>query len=56
MSNQRAFGAVAVTAVGTAFSIVGTAGQKDTIGVWQVGDDMVDWTAAGNIDVGDAWD
>jgi hypothetical protein len=56
LSNQRAFGAVAVTAIGTAFSIVGMPGQKDTIGVWQAADDMVDWMAAGYIDVGEAWD
>lgn len=56
LSGQRAFGAAAVTAIGTAFSIVGKHGEKDTIEVWQVADDMVDWTPAGNIDVGDAWD
>ena len=54
-SSPHTYGAVAVTAFGIAFAIVSTPEQKDSIAVWQVTRNLVDWTYNGNIDVGDAW-
>ena len=52
--NAKKYGAIAVTAIGSAFAVVNEAGV-DTIQSWQVNDDMLDWTATGAVGVGDAW-
>ena len=55
-TNANVYGAVAVTAIGRAFAVVNTAGQKAFIAAWQVADDTVDWISTGNVDIGSAWD
>ena len=54
-SDQKVYGAVAVTAMGSAFGVVKKKGQADTIESWQVADDMIDWTSGGNVDLGGIW-
>lgn len=54
-SNQKVYGAVAVTAIGSAFGVVKQMGQADRIENWLVADDMRDWTLAGNVDLGGVW-
>ena len=55
-TNAYVYSAVAVTAIGRAFAVVNTAGQKASIASWQVADDTVDWISTGNVDIGSAWD
>lgn len=54
-SNNKVFEGVAVTSIGNAFGAVKQDGQADAIEHWLVGDDMVDWSLIGNIDLGGAW-
>ena len=54
-SDQKSYGAVAVTAIGSAFGVVKQMGQADTIESWQVADDMIDWTSVGKVDLGGIW-
>ena len=53
-SSEKAYGSLAVTAIGNAFAVV-TENGKDTIQNWQVADDMVDWIVVGTVDVESAW-
>lgn len=53
--NRKDYGSVAVTATGSAFAVLKQDGQVDWIENWLVEDDMVDWTSAGNVDLGGAW-
>jgi hypothetical protein len=52
--NVKTYGALAVTAIGSAFAVVNQAGV-DTIQSWQVNDDLLDWTATGEVDLGGVW-
>jgi hypothetical protein len=52
--NVKAYGAVAVTAIGSAFAVVKGTGP-DTIQSWQVGSNLVDWTSTGAVDIGNSW-
>lgn len=54
-SDEKVYGAVAVTAIGNAFGVVKQIGQADTIENWLVADDMVDWSLVGNVDLGGVW-
>jgi hypothetical protein len=54
-ANTKAYRSIAVTAIGSAFAVVNQEGQKDMIEWAQVGDDMVDWTLVGKVDIGDSW-
>jgi len=54
-SVKKVFEDIAVTSIGNAFGVVKQDGRADTIEHWQVGDDMVDWSLIGNVDLGGAW-
>lgn len=54
-NNMKIYGSVAVTATGSAFAVVQQDGQKDSIGNWQVADDIVDWGLIGNVNLNGAW-
>ena len=54
-TNGKTYESVAVTAAGCAFGVVRQDGRLDQIEYWQVDDNLVDWTLAGNVDIGDAW-
>ena len=51
--NKRIYGSIAMTAAGKAFAVVTP--NVTEIQSWQVGDDMVDWTSIGVVDIGKAW-
>jgi VCBS repeat-containing protein len=51
--NKQAYGSLAMTAAGKAFAVVTS--NITEIQSWQVGDDMVDWTSVGVVDIGNAW-
>ena len=44
-----------VTALGDAFTVVSTPGQRDGIRSWRVAEDMLTWSSTGNADIGSAW-
>lgn len=52
-ANVQSFGAIAMTAAGRALAVVTS--NRTQIQSWQVGDDLVDWTSAGTVDIGSAW-
>ena len=51
----KVYGSVAVTASGSAFGVVRQEGRGDGIENWQVGNEMVDWSAVGDVDLEGAW-
>ena len=51
----KSYGAVAVTAPGSAFGVVKQDGRADEIENWQLQDDMVDWSLIGNVDLSGVW-
>lgn len=52
--NVKTYGNVAVTAIGSAFAVVGEPGNE-TLQGWMVNDDLLDWTAMGEVDLNGAW-
>ena len=51
----RQYNYLAITSLGDAFAVTSTPGQKDSINGWRVADDMLTWSSAGNVNIGDAW-
>jgi len=49
--NVRTYGALAMTALGTAFAVVvdSAAAANSSIQSWQMNDDLTDWTATGTV-------
>lgn len=45
--NIKPFESVAATAMGNAFAVVQQDGQADAIEIWQVADDLADWSWSG---------
>jgi hypothetical protein len=54
-TNPKLFGAVAMTAMGSAYAVVESSNGTLGISSWQVADDDTDWTEIGNVDIGSAW-
>lgn len=57
--SEKFYGSVAVTALGQAFAVtrqMQDGRYVDKIEHWQVGDDMIEWTAVGEVDTGGAWE
>lgn len=52
--DAKTYGAIAVTAFGTAFAVINSAGS-DSIQSWQLNNNTVDWAAAVPVDIGTAW-
>lgn len=52
----KSYGAVAVTATGSAFGVVKQDGHVDEIENWKLQDDMVDWSLIGNVDLSGVWE
>lgn len=47
-ANVKSYTAIAVTAIGSAFAVVQSAGN-DSIQSWQVNENLLDWTSTGTV-------
>jgi len=49
--NAKSYGAVAMTAMGKAFAVVGSPGDQGNASVesWSMNDDLTDWTYTGTV-------
>jgi hypothetical protein len=55
-ANSRNYGAIAMTAMGSTYAVVGYNNGTESIRAWQVADDFTDWSELGDVDIGGAWD